>query len=474
MSHMCLNQDNRDPRLARAPIAPYKRNMSSKPGDSETGGHPAERTPEHSIAARAFWAGLVDARMFRLISRVFRRFVRDQGFQRASALAYATLLAIVPLVALGMVVFTNSQTFAEIAQHVRSALVQHLVPASREAIEAYLSTVAERSTALSVFGILGLLITATALLNTMEEAFNHIWRITRARPWLSRFVTFWATLTLAPLLIGASLTITSYFAALPVLRDVAAGASRIGDIPFLLPWLMSALALTTMYMVLPNTSVPFPHASIGGMVAGALFELCKLGFTFYVTEIANYQRIYGALSTLPIFLVWLYLAWVVVLLGAELVYCLQHPESDGQARRQLLRPGIRQFFAHLILIRAAEAHARGDALTFEGIKKEIGAPDDLLESWLDELSRNRLLHPVESAETRAWTLARDAEHLKLDLIHRSLNADSMTIPEGWRETALGRALASIYFQLERQRRERLGAISLADLAAKVADSEPAD
>ena len=91
------------------------------------------------------------------------------------------------------------------------------------------------------------LFTATALLNTIEEAFNDIWRITRARAWLSKFITFWATLTLAPILIGASISITSYFTALPVIKEVAEGASYIREAPFLVPWLMSSLAMATLY-----------------------------------------------------------------------------------------------------------------------------------------------------------------------------------------------------------------------------------
>ncbi len=407
-------------------------------------------------------------RLFRLVIRIARRFIADKCIQRASALAYASLLAIVPLVALGVSVFSGFQFFEDAAARLRDALLAYLVPASREPIEAYLDTIADRSAALPVFGVIGLLVTATALLNTVEEAFNAIWRITRARSWLSRFIVFWSILTLAPLLIGASLTITSYFAALPVVRDVAAGASRISELPFLLPWLMSSLALTAMYVVLPNTSVPLRHALAGGVVAGALFELSKFGFAFYVTHVANYQRIYGALSTLPIFLIWLYLVWVVVLIGAETAFCLHHPEQSSRRRSFFLAPGVRQFFAHLMLAKAALAHRQGRAIRLDDLAEELNAPDNILQEWLDELTNKGLLQRVEG-DSGGWVLAIDACRLTLEEIHARLNAPAMSIPKAWRETSFGRLLAGLHFRLERERAESLAGVTLAELADRLRD-----
>ena len=147
--------------------------------------------------------------LLRFCNRVLHRFIADKCIQRASALAYATLLAIVPMVALIFSVFTSFQAFNSVSSKLTEILLEYLLPTSQQAVQGYLATVTDQTTALSVFGVLGLLFTATALLNTVEEAFNAIWRITRARALLSKFVTFWATLTLAPILIGASISITS-------------------------------------------------------------------------------------------------------------------------------------------------------------------------------------------------------------------------------------------------------------------------
>ncbi len=404
--------------------------------------------------------------LLRFCYRVMQRFVADKCIQRASALAYASLLAIVPLVALGFSVFTSFQAFDAIAASVRDALLEYLLPTSQQAVQEYLGSVTSKTTALSVFGIIGLLFTATALLNTVEEAFNSIWRISRDRAWFSKFVTFWATLTLAPILIGASISITSYFAALPVLRHVAEGATVISHIPFVLPWLMSSLALTTLYMVLPNTNVPFRYAIVGGLVGGALFEATKFGFAFYVTHIANYEKLYGALSTLPIFLIWLYLVWVIVLIGAEIAFCLQHPEQSHRKHSSYLRPGVSQFYAHLLLLRAAEALSRGRTLKLDEILEETGVPQNIMQEWLDQLCNLGLLRSTMSSGQPSWVLGRSADELSLLHIYEALNRTAMRVPEDWQDSPIGRRLQGLYFRMNREHARLMQDMTLKDLLAQ--------
>ncbi len=410
--------------------------------------------------------------LLRFLHRAAGRFVHDQCIQRAAALAYASLLAIVPLVALGVSIFTNFHAFDLVADKIREVLLSNLLPTSHTVVERYLSGIASKTTALSIFGIIGLLVAATALLNTMEEAFNHIWRIARKRPWLSRFAAFWATLTLAPVLIGASITITSYFAALPVLRDVTVHAAILRKVDFLIPWMMSSLALTMLYMALPNTRVPFRFAISGGLIAGALFELTKYGFAFYVTELAHYERLYGALGALPIFLIWLYLTWVVVLMGSEMVFCLQHPEQSHSKNIAFTQPGVQQFFAHLILIHAAEALQDGRMLHMDTLTRATGAPDNILQAWLDVLCKKGLLHAIRDNGTDAWVPGMDAARLHLIKIYDALADKTMCIPDKWRDTILGHTLAGLYFRLERERKDVLADVSIRDLITSE-EHEPA-
>ncbi|MDT8375664.1 MAG: YihY family inner membrane protein [Mariprofundaceae bacterium] len=402
--------------------------------------------------------------LLRFIWRTIQRFIEDKCIQRASALGYASLLAIVPLVALGFSIFTSFQAFDVVAGNVRGVLLEYLLPTSQMAVEGYLDQVADKATALSIFGILGLLFTATALLNTMEEAFNDIWRISRARSWLSKFITFWSVLTLSPILIGASITITSYFVALPVIRDVAEGASMVSQVPFLAPWLISSVAMTTLYIVLPNTPVPYRYAILGGLVSGALFELTKLGFAFYITELANYEKLYGALGTLPVFLIWLYLIWVVVLIGAEVVFCLQHPEQSRQQGRIFFQPGIQKFYSHLILLRTAQAMQSGESLYLKELTHETDIPDNILQELMDRLCESGLLKQVVNKDPQgAWVLGREADKLSLNTIHQALSPDTMEVPEAWQQTPIGRTLSGIYFRMNREQDEILESITVRDL-----------
>ncbi len=410
--------------------------------------------------------------LLRFLHRTGRRFVQDQCIQRASALAYASLLAIVPLIALGVSVFTSFHAFDEVAGKIRDMLLSNLLPTSHEEVERYLGGIASKTAALSTFGIIGLLLTATALLNTVEEAFNYIWRITRTRPWLSKFAAFWATLTLAPVLIGASITITSYFAALPLLRDATVHVATLREAPFLIPWIMSSLALAALYMVLPNTRVPFRFAISGGLIAGALFELMKYGFTFYVTELVHYERLYGALGALPIFLIWLYLVWVVVLMGSEIVFCLQHPEQSHRRNVTFVQPGVQQFFAHLILVRAAEALQDGHMLRMDALTRETGVPDNILQEWLDLLCKKGLLRTVNDNGTEVWIPGMNTSRLYLTEVYDALAGKTMCIPENWCDTPLGRTLAGLYFRLDRERRDTLATVNIRDLIESESGETP--
>jgi len=405
--------------------------------------------------------------LLRFFFRVVRRFIADQCIQRASALAYASLLAIVPMVALGFSAFASFQAFDDIAGSVSNALLDYLLPTSQQAVQDYLGTVANKTTAISVFGVIGLLFTATALLNTVEEAFNDIWRITRARAWLSKFIIFWATLTLAPILIGASVSITSYFTALPVLKNVAESASYISQTPFLLPWLMSSLAMSTMYATLPNTSVPFRYAMVGGLVSGALFEWAKFGFAFYVTEVANYEQLYGALSTLPIFLIWIYLIWVIVLIGAEIAFCMQHPEQSHRQHSSFLKPGVQQFYAHLILLRATECQHHGHLLQMHTLRDETDIPDNIMQEWLDHLCQQNLLRRTSDDDGQAgWLPAFDADRMTLHEIYQHLNSDVLDVPLEWQETPLGRQLRALYYRMDREQGELLSTLNMRNLMDK--------
>jgi len=215
--------------------------------------------------------------------------------------------------------------------------------------------------------------------------------------------------------------------------------------------------------------VPFRFAAAGGLIAGALFELSKNAFAFYVTNLAHYEKIYGALGALPVFLIWLYVAWVVVLAGSEIVFCLQHPEQSHRQQAFFMRTGVRRFFAHLILLRAAERLRAGQVLRLDDLNRETGVPDNILQEWLDLLCRKGLLRTVSDQGGEGWVPGRDACRLTLADIHDALAGRAMQVPDEWSDTPLGRRLAGLHLRLDRQRAEILGDITLDDLMEDTED-----
>lgn len=395
----------------------------------------------------------------------YQRFMHDRCLQRASALAYATLLAIVPLVVLAFSIFASFQGFDNLAQHIQQQLVSYLVPTSQSMVLNYLSSLSGKSTQLSIFGILGLLITITALLTTMEEAFNDIWRLKKQRTHLSRFITFWSILTLSPLLLGASLSITSYFAALPMIHDVTNKASGFQHIPFLIPWLISSLALTTLYISLPNTSVRLRPAMIAGFIAAALFEISKLGFTFYVTELANYEKLYGTLGTLPVFLLWIYLSWIIVLLGAEMSVCLQYPTLRHHDKKTSSSNQLVYF--HHILYMAAKAFQSGSPIQAADIANDLNEHEGDLALYFQQLEDHHLLQkaPKEHENSNHWMLGMDAQHITWQMIHELVYTHDIQPPD---EPTLPwhLPLKSTYQCLLTQQNSQLSSIKLADFIEK--------
>nr|VFK37422.1 MAG: membrane protein [Candidatus Kentron sp. TC] len=253
---------------------------------------------------------------------LIRHFINDRCFESAGALAYTSLLSLVPLMAVSFTLLSAFPVFAEFTDKILDFIVNTFVPANRGIVESHLRNFVEKASALTLPGLIGLLITALLSMATIEGTFNAIWKINRRRNLMDAFIVYWAILTLGPLLVGVSLAITSYVASLSFFSDAARSLGEIGALLKLLPFLSAALAFTLLYATVPYQRVPIRHAIVGGIVAAGLFELAKKGFVLFITHFLTYEVIYGALATLPIFLIWIYLFWSIVLFGAEFTYCL--------------------------------------------------------------------------------------------------------------------------------------------------------
>lgn len=250
----------------------------------------------------------------------------------AAALAYATLLALVPLVTVAFSALSMFPVFGDWATSLETFVYKNFVPAAGDVIQDHLQRFTEHTGRLTAIGLIFLVVTALLLLFTIEETFNEIWHVKESRSITQRVLSYWAVLTLGPLLVGASLSLSSYLLSLTLMSDQAVLAQAQSYLLSALPFVFVGLAFVLMYMVVPNCEVRLMHAVIGGIVAAMLFELSKRAFAWFVLNFTSYQVIYGALATIPIFLIWIYISWLVVLIGATVVVVMGQPERLEAAR----------------------------------------------------------------------------------------------------------------------------------------------
>ncbi len=263
--------------------------------------------------------------MFKLIQLSSTHYKRRQGMQFAASLSYSTLLSVVPVTMLLFFISLQTDMFSNMFDQVREQLLTQLLPTSREQIETYLLQTSKKIQSFSYLSMALIFLSALWLSLGVERAFNHIWHVQTPRKLILRIpahITLWLA---APLLIMLSITLTTWMISLPYLHDVVQQTSFASS---LLPFLISSTALFLLYFFVPNTHVKLKYAAMAGLAAGLLFETSKWGFTLYITKYAMYEKLYGALATLPIFMLWILISWVVVLWGASLHYVLQ---KQGQS-----------------------------------------------------------------------------------------------------------------------------------------------
>ena len=343
---------------------------------------------------------------------VAHRFFMDRCVQSAGVLTYTTLLAVVPLSAVALGIFSAFPVFGDMTAAVKDFVYANFVPAAGDTIRSHVDEFAANASRLTTVGTAFLIVTAVMMVAAISEALNGIWKTHRKRTLGGRFVVYWAMLTLGPLLIGISLLVSSYLFSLPFfeghglegLRRVLVGA---------LPWATATLAFAMMYIIVPDARVPPHMAIVGAFVAASLFELAKKGFAIYVTQFHTYEAIYGALAAIPIFLLWVYLCWLIILLGAQVAYCLDQPDhwyGHGKTRGQDL------ILAYRLLGHLYEAQQAGDRVRERDLLRlERPLGRDRLELMLERLGQAKLVHRTFDG---GWALARDTGHLTLgEFIH---------------------------------------------------------
>ncbi|WJF91399.1 YihY family inner membrane protein [Paraburkholderia bonniea] len=326
----------------------------------------------------------------RLARFAAKRSGEDRIPQVAGSLTFTTMLSLVPLATVAFALFTAFPIFSSFQAALQGFLADHLMPAQfNNQIFRYLNEFAAKAKGLTTLGMIVLFVTSVMTMMTIESAFNVIWRVRKPRPLAQRVLVYWAILTLGPILIGASLSISSYlftqsmaFTAVkhisPVIGWALAGAS--------LP--LTALAFTMLYVYLPNCRVEWRDAVVGGVCAALAFELARRGFGYYIRRIPSYTAVYGAFAVVPMFLLWMYMSWFITLIGAMVASALPAIRI-GQFHRPRF-PGSDLLDALELLAwltEAREAGARGYTM------RELAL---LLRRDME--TSNRLLRVLESIE----------------------------------------------------------------------------
>ena len=325
-----------------------------------------------------------------LLKFMTMHFMQDRILLSAGSLAFQTLLSMVPLMAVILSMLRLFPFFSSFKRYIGDFLFQNFAPAQGALLKAYLWEYIDKASTVPTIGGVFLFVIALFLISTIDHTLNGIWEVHAPRKFLQGFTLYWTVLTLGPVFIGTSLVASSFvwyevFTQGPLLEMKARLLSFI-------PFINSILAFSLLFLLVPNRKVRFDHAMAGGLLAAVLFEIAKRWFTFYVSNFATFEHIYGALSVVPMLFFWIYLEWVVVLTAAVFVYSLGYfsPASESGREFDPLK-GLPDLLAVLSHIQSAQTSGR-----FIDMKKLFGAeniPDrSKLSRIVEFLEQNKVIH----------------------------------------------------------------------------------
>jgi len=355
---------------------------------------------------------------------IVTRFNQDRCVQIAASLTFTTLLSLVPLVTIALAMFSAFPVFEEFSGQIKNYLLSNLMPNMAEKIISnYMRQFTESAMRLTAVGVVFLAVTAMSMMLTIDHAFNTIWRATRPRPLFKRLVVYWAVLTLAPLLIGASLSLTSWLVGLSMGYAKQIPIFGVGVLK-ILPVLFTTLAFAMLFRLVPNGYVPRTHALIGAIVAALVFESMNRVFGYYISHFPTYKLIYGAFASVPIFLMWIYLSWLTILFGAVIAASLSHWRAPVTQR---LSSATQLLDALRILQTMAQNLQRGRVGDLPELSKSLHLGYDVLEKILEKLASADM---VRKTEGNGWLLMRDTNHIRAAELLRLFVLDRSSLQNG--------------------------------------------
>jgi membrane protein len=399
----------------------------------------------HGLIARRLHAHLRDHARIRAFSRFLaRRTLEDDLFQAAGALSFTTVFALVPLSMVVFGVLAAFPVFAEWSDQLSDYVFSNFVPRAAGSVQTYLKQFSANAGQLTAAGVVALLVSLLITVSGVEAAFNRIWRVKAARPKFGRFIVYWTVLTLGALLAAASLALSARFFALSVF-ETQVGSALEQLLLRLAPMGIELVMIAVIYRVVPHRTIHWRHALAGALLATVLLEAIKAGIALYLGSFGTYSKIYGTVAFVPIFLLWIYLTWTAVLLGASLASSLS--AFRYQPAHLRLPEGYELYGLLRLLARFQQAREHGRGLHSDEIERlEPMLTDALVQQMLAQLQDINLVRRAEDGE---WLLARDLDALSLAELYEACQL-RIPIAEAHlpsRDDAIGRAAMEAIDQL---------------------------
>lgn len=350
---------------------------------------------------------------FVYLSYLVRHFIDDECSQKSASLTYTTLLSLVPIITVMLVLFSVVPAMAQMREQLQELIYNNLLPTSGEAIRTHLDSFAEKSSNLGIIGLAGVFVTTIMTLLTIEGAFNKIWRVEETSGLLTGFLRYWTMITLAPIVLGVAFGASSAISGLSFLNQQFMGYGIDWAI-----WakIVSFIVMTTgfvgMYWFIPKTQVPIKNAAIAGVVVAILFETLKNAFGSIITNFTSYEAIYGAFAVFPVFLMWIYLSWNVILLGVEISYTLTIFDTKHA-------PSRHAFLSVLQMLHLTHEHHQNGKTVSEKELRAILSPQELTHwsTYINKLIESKLITPTQNHE---YVLSTDLGTISLWQFHQSL------------------------------------------------------
>ena len=351
-----------------------------------------------------------------------RRFVADGCFAASGALSYTTLVSLVPLAVIGFASLSAFPIFAQMHDQLVALVFRTLVPSIGEQAAWWFRTFADSAAQTTAIGVAGIAATGVLVLVTVEDQLNLIWRVTAPRPWVHRVLAYWTLITLGPLLIGISLSLSTYFeiaarqAGLEQQAVALITSSWLHGLARAVPALLEFFALTLLYCLIPNCAVRWRDGALGAAIATMAIEILKVGFSIYISAASFYQTVYGALAIIPIFLLWMYISWMAVLLGAVVAAALPNWRIDERVGT-IPSGGVRLGFSLALIAALARAQQRGEARSTPALAAELGVVTTVIDEHMKPLAEAGFAAHTQDGR---WVLSWSPETATLHDLYEAL------------------------------------------------------